>query len=143
MKMEKHMVQVLNTLTNEEETIEVSKDIYDEYRRGKWRIEKNDAKYKCHHIHFGDMTGVADEEYENFKEITNSKATPETILLQKELMEKLKNALENLDEQEKKMIYSLYYDEKSERDYAKMKGVCKNTVHVRKKKILKKLKKYF
>ena len=40
MEREKHMVQVLNTLTNEEETIEVSKDIYDEYRRGKWRIEK-------------------------------------------------------------------------------------------------------
>ena len=43
-KPEVWIVKVYNTFSGRVEPVEVSKAVYDEYRRGEWRTEKRDGK---------------------------------------------------------------------------------------------------
>jgi len=51
-------------------------------------------------------------------------------------------ALLRLPKKDQELIYALFYEEKTERAYAKQIGVSPSTVHRRKEEIIKKLKKY-
>lgn len=57
-------------------------------------------------------------------------------------VERLKQALLKLDNNEYEIIKALFYDEKTVREYAKTLGVPFMTLQNRKKKILEKIKKY-
>lgn len=50
-------------------------------------------------------------------------------------------AISKLSKKDQDLIYALFYEEKTERDYAKQVGVYPSAVHSRKIRILKKLKK--
>lgn len=56
------------------------------------------------------------------------------------MYEELHHAIQILTEEEQELIELLYFDEKSERDIAQMKGICRNAIHKRKLRILHKLK---
>lgn len=57
-------------------------------------------------------------------------------------LEKLYSALEHLEKAERELIDALFFQEMTEREYAKKKGVCRNTIHKRKVRILENLKKF-
>ena len=67
-----YMVTVFNTVTARYEEIAVSKEIYNEYRRGEWRISKNNDKHSTGEIPFCALTGGEDGGYENFHEFVDT-----------------------------------------------------------------------
>ena len=54
---------------------------------------------------------------------------------------RLRAALDQLSEEERFLIYALFFDERSERELEEMMGVHRMTLHNRKIRILQKLKK--
>ena len=65
----------------------------------------------------------------------------EDVVFRKLAVDKLHTALLQLTKEERDLIYALFYEEKTEREYAGQLGLYRNAVHVRKIKVLKKLKK--
>lgn len=63
-------------------------------------------------------------------------------VIRKIMMDKLRCALRLLSEDEQELIYGLFYENLSEREYAAQKGVYHNAIHNKKIRILKKLKKF-
>lgn len=58
------------------------------------------------------------------------------------MMDKLKSALLLLTADEMDLIYALFYEGLTERQYADQKGVYRNAVHKKKQRILKKIKNF-
>ncbi len=56
--------------------------------------------------------------------------------------EKIYEFIETLSEKDRELIVALYFQELTEREYAKQKGIYHNAVHDRKKKILNNLKNF-
>ena len=61
-------------------------------------------------------------------------------MLHKLEVDRLHTALSLLAPEERALIQALFFEEKTERQYADELGVYRNAVHVRKMKVLKKLK---
>ena len=64
----------------------------------------------------------------------------ESVVLHKLEVDRLHTALSLLTPEERALIQALFFEEKTERQYADELGVFRNAVHVRKMKVLKKLK---
>ncbi|WP_242960155.1 sigma-70 family RNA polymerase sigma factor [Drancourtella sp. An12] len=79
---------------------------------------------------------------DNAQQFPDSHESVEDIVIQKISTEKLHMALLRLPKKDQELIYALFYEEKTERAYAKQIGVSPSTVHRRKEEIIKKLKKY-
>ena len=62
------IVTVWNTVTYRYEETAVTQEVYDEYRRGEWRIGKNDDKHCANETPFSALIGGEDGNYENFRE---------------------------------------------------------------------------
>ncbi|MCQ4936042.1 sigma-70 family RNA polymerase sigma factor [Anaerotignum propionicum] len=67
-------------------------------------------------------------------------ATVEELAIEEVMIEMLLANLKFLTLEELELINALFYEEKSEREYAERLGVYHNAIHKRKKKIIKKLK---
>ena len=63
-------------------------------------------------------------------------------VIRKITKDKLRGALLLLSVDEQELIYGLFYENLSEREYAAQKGVYHNAIHNKKIRILKKLKKF-
>ena len=57
------------------------------------------------------------------------------------MLDRLRECLRLLSDEELELVHALFYEELTEREYAKRKGVYRNTIHKRKARILAKLKK--
>ena len=77
---------------------------------------------------------------ENAQQFPNEESVENTVLHKLE-GDKLHTALAMLTSEEQALIQALFFEEKTERQYAEELGVYQNAIHVRKTKILKKLKK--
>ena len=67
----------------------------------------------------------------------------ESVVLHKMEVDRLHTALSLLAPEERALIQALFFEEKTERQYADELGVYRNAVHVRKMKVLKKLNSYW
>jgi RNA polymerase sigma factor (sigma-70 family) len=74
--------------------------------------------------------------------LSKRQESTEDKLIHKEMLLMLSKAIELLTEQEKFLIYSMFFKGKSERELCNLLGIAKTTLHDRKQKILKKLKKF-
>ena len=77
---------------------------------------------------------------ENAQQFPHEESVENTVLRKLEV-DKLHTALAMLTPEEQALIQALFFEEKTERQYAEELGVYRNAIHVRKTKILKKLKK--
>lgn len=139
---ELYAINVFDTTTGKERIIHVCKEVYDEFRRGEWRIEKNDSKHKANETEFSALIGGDDGAYENFHEFVDYEFNPENLILHSLMIEKLYSALDHLEKAERELIEALFFEEMTEREYAQKTGVCKNSIHKKKKRILENLKKF-
>lgn len=64
----------------------------------------------------------------------------EDIVLSKMYRERLRYCLSQLTETEQSLIYALFYEEKTEREYAETLGISQNAVNKRRHKVLAKLR---
>lgn len=135
-----YAINVFDTTTGQEKIIHVCKEVYDEFRRGEWRIQKNDSKHKINETEFSALLGGEDGAYENFHEFIDYDSDPSELLLKTMMIEKLHSALELLNKADRELIDALFFQEMTERTYAEKKGVYRNAIHKRKQRILENLK---
>lgn len=138
-----YILTVYNTMTGLYEDVEVSEEVYCEYRRGQWRINKNEDKHRAGEIPFSVLLGGDGGEYENFSEFADDSRSPELLLAEQEQIKILHTAMHNLPEEDRELLQAIFFEGLSEREYAKRQGVSQPTVHWKKVRILKNLKKFF
>ena len=139
---ELYAINVFDTTTGKERVIHVCKEVYDEFRRGEWRIEKNDGKHKANETQFSALLGGEDGAYENFHEFVDYESNPENLILHSLMIEKLYSALEHLDKAERELIDALFFQDLSERKVSEKNRVSCIAIHKRKQRILKKIKEF-
>lgn len=137
-----YAINIYDTITEKEKVIYVSKEVYDEFRRGEWRIEKNDSKHKANETQFSALLGGEDGAYENFHEFVDNEANPEKLVFRSIMIEKLHHALDHLEKADRELIEALYFQELTEKKLAHNLLVSQQAVHRRKMRILEKLKKF-
>jgi len=114
-----------------------------QYQEYDLKIEKfavNEEKQKAFFIQSREdsLERLAEAEVQFRDENTNVEAAAiKTIMI-----EKLLESLKLLTAQEYELIAALFYDGKTEREYAQGKGVYHNAIHKRKMRILRKLEKF-
>ena len=74
-----YTLTVFNTCTSQYEKVEATKEVYNEFRRGEWRIEKNDDKHRANETLFSELIGGNDGAFENFREFIDNSLNPESI----------------------------------------------------------------
>ena len=139
---ELYAINIFDTTTEKEKVIYVSKEVYDEFRRGEWRIEKNDSKHTANETQFSALLGGEDGAYENFHEFVDNEANPEKLVFRSIMIEKLYHALDHLEKADRELIEALYFQELTEKKLAHNLLVSQQAVHRRKMRILEKLKKF-
>ena len=141
--MEKKFIlhNVYNTLTDEYEDVEVSKELYVTYKRTKWGIENNDASFYDHEIQLSGLIGGENDNYENFHEFIDDVNTPEEIVIDAEIKRAVRESVSTLDKEEQQLVFALYEEGVSEREYARRTGIPQRTINHRKERILEKIRK--
>lgn len=77
---------------------------------------------------------------DNALQFEDTRESVEDAVLRKLAEDDLRRALIKLTDEEYALVYALFYEGRTERDYAKELGVSQVAVHKRKQRILKKLK---
>lgn len=140
---ELYTLLIYDPATGTEQAVLVTKEIYDEFRRGEWRIHKNNDKHEANETPFSSLIGGEDGAYENFREFVSYEDNPEAIYMDADPSRELHRAIAMLCEEDRLLIKALFFDGLSERQYAEQIKVCRNAVHKRKVRILRDLKNFF
>ncbi len=139
--MKKNTVRVYDTVSKKVVEVEVSDEIYTNFKRTKWAIENNNSSFYEHEIQFSALIGGHENAFENFKEfMTDYDVERETD--RKIFIERLYNSLKLLSKSERELIVMLYFENKTERECAEFYGISQKNINKKKTKILCKLHKY-
>ena len=138
-----YTISVYNTITGQYEEVTVTKEVYHEYRRGEWRIRKNDEKHRANETSFCALNGGENVESERFREFSDTESNPEIIIMKKALRSELYQAIYSLNESDRSLIRAIFYEKKSEQEIVARNGVTQQMISRKKRRILKKLKKFF
>ena len=136
-----YTLTIFNTCTSQYEDIEVTRDVYNEFRRGEWRIEKNDDKHRANETPFSDLIGGDDGAFENFQEFLDNQNTPELQFEKSELINFLYCALDELRCEDYQLIRALFFDGLNDYEYAALLGVSHQRINKRKQTTLERLRK--
>ena len=137
-----YAIITFNPATGMEETVLVTKEVYDEFRRGIWRIEKSDLKYITHTYPMSCLIGDDDDSEDEFHEYEDENSNLEEMIIYSERLEQLRCALKNLPKNERRLISAIYKYGLTEMEYGSRIGMSQRMVHYNKERILKKLKKF-
>lgn len=135
-----YILNVYNTMTGEFELVQVTKEVFQTYRRTKWHIEDSTERFYKHETQMSSLIGGENDGYERFHEFIDYDNTPENQAIEEMVRQSLRNILDLLPPKDYELIYELYFKNRSEKEYAQMLGVSQQAIHVRKKRILKKIK---
>lgn len=135
----------------EGQLIEVSEEVYHEYKRAEEKEQYFMKRLKKgHFIADSDNQKVTyipsrEQSYDKLLELnwefSAQGESVEDTVLNSYLLEKLNIALHTLTDNERILINELFYLEKSEREVCAALNMAKTTLHHRKKRILEKLRK--
>lgn len=132
-----YKIKVFNTFTETVEEIEVSEEVYNEYRRGVWRIKKNNKKHMEHTIPFSSLIIRDGASIDDISEFADMTYAPEPLLEKHET----KRAIFKLPPKERDLITALFFHGLSSREYAKKIKHSQTWIQKKKWKVLKKLEK--
>lgn len=132
--------------------VEVTDEVYRAYMQGDRKMRYFENDLKCERPVYGSNGEIkrvipSREDSldrlmeENARQFAANAESVEDVVFRKLAVDKLHTALLQLTKEERALIYALFYEEKTEREYAEQLGLYRNAVHVRKIKVLKKLKK--
>lgn len=102
-----------------------------------YKINQKEEKVTCISSREDSLDRLLDLEHQ----FTKEQPSVEEEAIRAVMFEELHHAIQMLTKEEQELVELLYFDEKSERDIAQMKGVCHNAIHKQKYRILQKLKK--
>ena len=136
MHQENYTLNVYNPASGQNEDISVTEAVYDEYRRGNWRIRNNNRRFRKWETVFADLTG----DCERFCEFCSDEDDPvrhfESQLLQRNMFQ----ALAQLSEDDRALLRAVFGEGKSERQVAAAMGLPYMTIHCRKIRLLQDIK---
>ena len=139
--MEKYEVSVFNTITKQYEMVEVSKEVYEVYRRTGWNAEKDDKRFHSHITNASDMECDFKDAFESLSSYVNECILRfEREMEHLEIKEIISKALEELNPKERELINAIYFEGKTLEQYGSELGVSKQTIHQRRNRILRILK---
>lgn len=136
------------------EQITVTEEVYRAYKRPAWAEHKRKERAKRCRDENGNrctkncwectkLRDGGDLSFEKFSddgfEIADSVDIAE-LIADKQLLEQLVDALDDLDPDERSLINALFYNDLTERDYAAEVGISHQAIGKRKKKIIEKLR---
>ena len=130
---EKYLIRLQGKL------IEVSEDVYYAYFQMERQERTQEEKYQRNHVVSYDaldngetvgVEGVADLETPSMEE----------LIMAKELRDRLHHAIEALPRAERELIRAIYFEDMTEKEYAKLTGMSQTGISYRRRNILSKLK---
>lgn len=135
---EQYTLTVYNPLTGQSKTVVVTEAVYNEYRRGIWRMKDSDRRFRKNVSVFSDLNG----DYDCFCEFCSDDNDParltERNLLQKDLL----RVLELLPEDDRVLLCAIFVEGKTEREIAVLLGVSQKVISRRKLRLITFLKKF-
>lgn len=137
-----YLLTVYNTMTGLYEDVEVSKEVYNEYRRGQWRMRKSEDKHRAGEIPFSALLGGDGGGYENFHEFIDRENDPETVLLERQERQKAFEGLNTLSAVMRERFILHFQKGMTTAEIAEMQGVSEYSVKESLKQARKKLEKY-
>ena len=140
-----YKLSVFNTITRRYEEIEVTKEIYREYKRTEWAIENDDRSFREHQIVFSCLKGGENNNYELFDEFVRAsiEAEEENVCDVNDHEEFIRKAVDSLKPKQREVIEELFFKGKTQVKYSEESGISQRTISNRKKAALKKLKEIF
>lgn len=139
--MSKNIVSVYDTITKRYVEIEVSEKIRTYYNRTQWNIDDNDKSFYKHEIQFSALKGNINGELENFQEFRTENDDVERRVIQNIKFEKLYSCLNELSEDERRLIFAIYFENKTENEVAYFLHTTQQNINKKKRRILCKLNK--
>ena len=140
-KMSKNIVSVYDTITKRYVEIEVSEKIRTYYNRTQWNIDDNNKSFYKHEIQFSALKGNINGELENFQEFRTENDDVERRVIQNIKFEKLYSCLNELSEDERRLIFAIYFENKTENEVACFLHTTQQNINKKKRRILCKLNK--
>lgn len=130
---EKYMIKIQGNL------IEVSEDVYYAYFRMERQERWQEEKKQVHDVLSYDA--LDNEEIVGAEMIPDlTSPSLEENMISREMKDRLHHAVAALPRVERELIHAIYFEGKSEREYAKQQGCSQNKIYKRRIKILSKLK---
>ena len=139
--MSKNTVRVYDTITKKYVEIEVSERVRTCFNRTQWNIDDNDKSFYKHEIQFSALKGNNDGSLENFHEFRTECDSVEKQAIRQEEYVKLYKCLADLSNDERALIKTIYFQGKTEKEYAEMLHTSQQNIHKKKCRILCKLNK--
>ena len=72
-----YILNIYNTMTGEFELVQVTKEVFQTYRRTKWHIEDSTERFYKHETQMSSLIGGENDGYERFHEFIDYDNTPE------------------------------------------------------------------
>lgn len=135
-----YTVKVYNTFTKSYEEVEVTKEVYHEYKRSGWTIDNNNSNFYGHEIQLSQLIGGTDGAYENFREFVEDGDSTFDAVLNDMRSEVIHQVLPTLTTKEQEVIQLIYFEGHSESVAGQALGISKQSVNERKQSALAKLK---
>ena len=130
---DKYIIKVEGTL------VEVTPEVYYAYfrmeRQERWQEEKLQGHDVVSYDALDNTETVGVEVLPDLK-----LPSMEEVIMTREIYEKLHRAVDALPKEERDLIHAIYFEGKSEREYARILGISQNSTLKRRRKILAKLK---
>ena len=139
--MSKNIVSVYDTITKRYVEIEVIEKIRTYYNRTQWNIDDNNKSFYKHEIQFSALKGNINGELENFQEFRTENDDVERRVIQNIKCEKLYSCLNELSEDERRLIFAIYFENKTENEVAYFLHTTQQNINKKKRRILCKLNK--
>ena len=95
-----YVLNVYNTMTGQYELIQVTKEVFQTYRRTKWNIEDSTERFFKHETQMSSLIGGENDGYERFHEFIDYDNTPENQAIEEMVFQSLHNVLELLPPKE-------------------------------------------
>lgn len=139
--MSKNTVRVYDTITKKYVEVEVNETVRTYYDRTQWNIEDNDKSFYKHEIQFSALKGNINGELENFQEFRTENDDVERRVIQNIKCEKLYSCLNELSDDERRLIFAIYFENKTENEVAYFLHTTQQNINKKKRRILCKLNK--
>ena len=139
--MSKNIVSVYDTITKRYVEIEVSEKIRTYYNRTQWNIDDNNKSFYKHEIQFSALKGNINGEFENFQEFRTENDDVERRVIQNIKFEKLYSCLNELSDDERRLIFAIYFENKTENEVAYFLHTTQQNINKKKRRILYKIHK--
>ena len=139
MSKNKYTLSIYDTISGKFVDVDVTKELYDAYRRMTWNIEKSDQVFNAHEIQMSTL----DWDDGETREYPSNELTPLQLVENAETILELYEALSMLETKDVELIRAIYFAGKTQGEFGAERGESQQSISAKKFKIFKKLREFF